>query len=122
MSFAPTSASTDGGESASRKADISNEYFPGIPNKIEYKGPESTKPLSYRYYNTDEEIMGKKMKDWLRFSVCFWHTFREKGADPFGFPTMKRHYNDESESMENAKRRADAAFEFSPSLESNITR
>jgi xylose isomerase len=112
MSFAPTSASTDAGEPASKKPKTGDEYFPGVPNKIEYKGPESHDPLSYRHYNADEEIMGKKMKDWLKFSVCFWHTFRGKGADPFGFPTMKRHYDDESDSMENAKRRADAAFEM----------
>lgn len=56
--------------------------------------------------------MGKKMKDWLRFSVCYWHTFRGKGSDPFGFPTMSRSYDDESNSIDNAKRRADAAFEL----------
>ncbi len=94
-----------------QKMNGDEEFFPDVP-KIVYKGTESTDPLSYRYYNADEEIMGKKMKDWLRFSVCFWHTFRGKGSDPFGFPTMNRHYDDESNSMENAKRRANAAFEL----------
>uniref|UniRef100_A0A7S3QJ66 Xylose isomerase n=1 Tax=Chaetoceros debilis TaxID=122233 RepID=A0A7S3QJ66_9STRA len=113
MSFAPTSAKEDGNPKPAKiaKLDSGEEYFPEVP-KIEYKGPESTDPLSYRFYNPDEEIMGKKMKDWLRFSVCFWHTFRGKGADPFGFPTMKRHYDDESDSLENAKSRANAAFEM----------
>ena len=46
------------------------------------------------------------------FSICFWHTFRGKGADPFGFPTMTRHYDDESNSIENAKHRANACFEL----------
>ncbi|GMH76580.1 hypothetical protein TrST_g10087 [Triparma strigata] len=85
--------------------------FPQIP-KIEYKGPESTDPLSYRFYNKSEIIMGKTMEEWCRFSLCSWHTFRGKGADPFGFPTMKRHFDDESDSMENAKRRIDAMFEM----------
>jgi xylose isomerase len=49
------------------------EYFPSIP-KIEYAGPDSTNPLSFRYYNPEEIILGKPMKEWLRFSVCFWHT------------------------------------------------
>lgn len=116
MSFAPTSSS--GTDSPNKKQKIhgqneieGKEYFPSVP-KITYKGPESTDPLSFRYYNPEEEIMGKKMKDWLRFSVCYWHTFRGKGADPFGFPTMKRSWDDESDSMENAKRRANAAFEL----------
>lgn len=109
MSFAPTSSSS---EQPSKKQKTSDgEFFPDVP-KIEYKGEDSKDPFSYRFYNPDEEIMGKKMKDWLRFSVCYWHTFRGKGADPFGFPTIKRHYDDESDSIENAKRRADAAFEL----------
>lgn len=108
MSFAPTSASDD---PPPKKQKVGEEFFPQIP-KILYKGPESTDPLSYRFYNADEDVMGRKMKDWLRFSVCYWHTFRGKGADPFGFPTMKRHYDDESDSIENAKRRAEAAFEM----------
>lgn len=108
MSFAPVSASDD---PPHKKQKVGEEFFPQIP-KILYKGPESTEPLSYRFYNADEDVMGRKMKDWLRFSVCYWHTFRGKGADPFGFPTMKRHYDDESDSIENAKRRAEAAFEM----------
>ena len=109
MSFAPTSASNE--SPPPKKQKMGEEFFPDIP-KVVYKGPESTNPLSYRFYNADEEVMGRKMKEWLRFSVCYWHTFRGKGADPFGFPTMKRHYDDESDSMENAKRRAEAAFEL----------
>jgi len=52
------------------------------------------------------------MKEWLRFSICFWHTFRGKGADPFGFPTMTRHYDNEQNTLANAKERANAAFEL----------
>lgn len=119
MSFAPTSKSADtaGGtadEPATKKSkpDDAYCYFPSVPNKIPYKGAESTDSLSFRYYNADEVIMGKPMKDWLRFSVCFWHTFRGKGADPFGFPTQVRHWDDETDSIVNAKRRANAAFEL----------
>ncbi|CAL1540062.1 unnamed protein product [Lymnaea stagnalis] len=52
------------------------------------------------------------MEEWLRFSVCFWHTFRGTGADPFGFPTLVRPWDDGSNSLENAKRRLRAGFEF----------
>lgn len=108
MSFAPLSKD----ESSPKKQKLdSGEYFPKVPNII-YEGESSTNPLSFRFYNPEEEIMGKKMKDWLRFSVCYWHTFRGKGSDPFGSPTIHRSFDDESDSMENAKRRAEAAFEL----------
>lgn len=73
----------------------------------------STDPLSYRYYNPDEMILGKPMKEWLRFSVCYWHTFvGGGGADPFGTPTLIRDWEGDLEGMELAKRRADVAFEL----------
>jgi len=68
--------------------------------------------LVFKHYNPSEVIMGKTMEEWLRFSVCFWHTFRGTGADPFGFPTLVRPWDDGSNSMENAKRRLRAGFEF----------
>lgn len=108
MSFAPTSTK----EEIEKASTTIAEYFPDIPSKIPFLGPESVDPLSYRFYNAEEEIAGKKMKDWLRFSICFWHTFRGKGADPFGFPTMTRSFDDESATIENAKHRANAAFEM----------
>ncbi|KAK1305814.1 Xylose isomerase [Acorus calamus] len=68
------------------------EFFPGIP-KIKYEGPSSKNPLAFKYYNANEEILGKKMKDWMRFSIAFWHTFRGTGADPFGAPTKESNSN-----------------------------
>ncbi|KAL0918595.1 hypothetical protein M5K25_010612 [Dendrobium thyrsiflorum] len=87
------------------------EFFPGI-SKIKYEGPNSKNALSYKWYNADEEILGKKMKDWLRFSVAFWHTFRGTGADPFGSPTKTWPWEDGTNSVEMAKRRMKANFEF----------
>ena len=89
-------------------------FFPKI-GKIKYK-PKSRKALTFKCYNPEEVILGKKMKDWLRFSVVFWHTFRGKGLDPFGGPTMVRPWDDESETLDNAYRRARAAFEFMSKL------
>jgi xylose isomerase len=56
------------------------------------------------------------MKDWLRFSVCYWHTFRGTGADPFGAPTIHRAWDDGSDTLENALRRLRASFEFMSKL------
>jgi len=87
------------------------EFFPGIP-KINYEGPLSKNPLAYKWYNAEEEILGKKMKDWLRFSVAFWHTFRGTGADPFGAPTKSWPWEDGTNSLAMALRRMRANFEF----------
>ena len=86
-------------------------YFPEIP-KIQYEGPTSKNPLSFRHYNPDEVVAGKKLKDLLRFTVCYWHTFRGTGSDPFGSATLQRPWDDGSNSVENAVKRVDVAFEF----------
>lgn len=85
--------------------------FPEI-SKIVYEGPESDNPLAFRWYNEDEIVEGKSMKDHFRFSVVYWHTFRGNGSDPFGAATMLRPWDDGSESVENAQNRARVAFEF----------
>jgi xylose isomerase len=89
------------------------EYFPTV-DKIEYKGPSSMDPLSYRHYNPDEIILGKPMKEWLKFSVCFWHTFVGGGGqDPFGSQTLMREsWEGDLQGMALAERRVDVAFEF----------
>ncbi|XP_028791095.1 xylose isomerase-like [Neltuma alba] len=87
------------------------EFFPGIP-QIKYEGPSSKNPLAFKYYNSEEEILGKKMKDWFRFSVAFWHTFRGTGGDPFGAATKFWPWEDGTNSLKIAKRRMRANFEF----------
>ncbi|KAH9806044.1 Xylose isomerase [Citrus sinensis] len=87
------------------------EFFPGIP-KIKYEGPSSKNHLAFKWYNPEEVILGKKMKDWMRFSVAFWHTFRGTGSDPFGVPTKSWPWEDGTNSMAMAKRRMRANFEF----------
>jgi xylose isomerase len=85
--------------------------FPEV-TKIKYEGPDSKNPLAFRWYNEDEVVEGKTMKDQFRFSVVYWHTFRGTGADPFGAGTMLRPWDDGSETVENAINRVRAAFEF----------
>ncbi len=89
--------------------------FPEV-DKIDYEGPDSKNPLAFRWYNENEIIEGTSMKDHLRFSVVYWHTFRENGSDPFGAATMVRPWEDGTDSVDNAIRRARVAFEFMEKL------
>ena len=88
--------------------------MPAFPNvaPIRYEGPQSDNPLAFRWYDPDRVVEGKTMRDHFRFSVVYWHTFRGTGQDPFGAPTLLRQWDDYSDSVDNAKRRADVAFEF----------
>src|SRR5438309_1597427 len=91
------------------------EAFPGI-SRIPFEGPASRNPLSFKHYNAEQIIEGKSMREHLRFSVVYWHTFRNRLADPFGAGTAVRPWDDGSDSVENAKRRVRAAFEFMEKL------
>ena len=68
----------------------SQEYFPTV-KKIPFQ-PNSavTETMVFRHYNPEELVLGKPMKDWLRFAVCYWHTFCWQGTDPFGGNTVNR--------------------------------
>lgn len=94
---------------------MAESFFPTVPDTIPFKGVDSTDPLSFRFYNPDEVILGKSMKEWLRFSVCFWHTFTGGGGqDPFGEKTLQRPWEAgyEKDPIALAKRRIDVAFEL----------
>ncbi len=88
--------------------------FPEI-EKIRYEGPDSRNPLAFRYYNPDEVVEGKPMREHFRFSVAYWHTFRGTGSDPFGAPTMIRPWEG-ADTVENAINRVRVAFEFMEKL------
>src|SRR2546426_2550319 len=85
--------------------------FPDV-SKIQFEGPRSKNPLAFKHYNPDEVVEGKTMKDQLRFSVVYWHTFRNPLADPFGVGTAVRPWDDGTNSVKNAQHRARVAFEF----------
>ncbi len=90
---------------------MAKEFFPGI-KPIKYEGPDTRNPLAFRHYNARQKILGKTMADHLRFAVCYWHTFKGLGNDPFGVPTMIREYNNSSDPMIVAEQTMHAAFEF----------
>ncbi|MBX3439422.1 MAG: xylose isomerase, partial [Planctomycetaceae bacterium] len=73
------------------------EYFSDVP-QIAFEGPDSRNPLSFKHYDPNAVVEGQRLEDLLRFSVCYWHTFRGTGVDPFGAPTLKRPWDDGSDS------------------------
>ncbi|MCM3673085.1 xylose isomerase [Peribacillus simplex] len=90
-------------------------YFESV-NKVSYEGKDSKNPFAFKYYNPEEVVGGKTMKDQLRFSVAYWHTFTADGTDPFGAATMQRSWN-KYDGMDLAKARVEAAFQLFEKLE-----
>ncbi|MFI3248991.1 MAG: xylose isomerase [Rikenellaceae bacterium] len=86
-------------------------YFPAI-EKIQFEGPASKNPLAFRYYNPEQEVYGKKMKDWFKFSMAWWHTLCAEGGDQFGPGTLKQEWKAGETALERAKNKMDAGFEF----------
>src|SRR5690606_15793289 len=93
------------------KGRIHMAYFPDIP-KIVYEGPKSKNSLAFKHYNPDEIVEGKTMREHLRFAAAYWHVMRNTLSDPFGGGTALMPWDDTSNSVENAKKRADVFFEF----------
>jgi len=86
------------------------EYFSNI--KIAYEGPDSKNPLAFKHYDSRQKILGKTMAEHLRFAVCYWHTFKGTGSDPFGTGTIVRNYNNSDDPIRVAEMTLEAAFEF----------
>lgn len=87
------------------------EYFKGIGD-IKFEGKESKNPLAYKYYRPNEMVLGKKMNEHLKFAVAYWHSFGNTGNDPFGVGTKVFPWNHQSDPIQRAKDKMDAAFEF----------
>ncbi len=87
------------------------EFFPEI-GKIPYEGVENHNPMAFRYYNPDRIVLGRKMKDWLKFSMAWWHTLCAEGGDQFGGGTKTFPWNAASDPIQSAKDKVDAGFEF----------
>ncbi|WP_010134855.1 xylose isomerase [Ochrovirga pacifica] len=89
----------------------SKEYFKGI-GEIKFEGKDSKNPLAYKYYNPDQVVAGKTMREHFKFSVAYWHTFCGQGSDPFGPGTQNFEWDQNADPIQAAKDKADAAFEF----------
>ena len=79
---------------------------------VKFEGRDSSNPLSYRFYDADRVVMGKPLKEHLRFAVAYWHSFAMTGSDPFGGPTIFRPWMTGGDEIAQAKVKADAAFEL----------
>lgn len=86
-------------------------YFPEI-EKINFEGKDSKNPLAFRYYDAEKTVYGRKMKDWFKFSMAYWHTLCSESSDPFGEETKNFEWNSGHNALERAKQKLDAGFEF----------
>ncbi len=91
------------------------EYFPNI-QKIKFEGKQSTNPMAFHYYDADKIVLGKPMKEWLRFAMAWWHTLCAEGGDQFGGGTKSFPWNTGANALEIAKNKADAGFEIMQKL------
>ena len=91
------------------------EYFPEI-GKIAFEGKESKNPMAFHYYNPEQVVAGKKMKDWFKFAMAWWHTLCAEGGDQFGPGTKKFPWNTGATALERAKNKMDAGFEIMSKL------
>ena len=91
------------------------EYFPEI-GKIKFEGKDSKNPLAYRYYDAEKVILGKPMKEWLKFAMAWWHTLCAEGGDQFGGGTKKFPWNTATDPVQAAKDKADSGFEIMQKL------
>ncbi|MDO7666427.1 MAG: xylose isomerase [Loktanella sp.] len=85
------------------------DFFKGIP-QIKFEGPKSDNDFAFRHYDAEEVVMGRKMKDHLRFAAAYWHSFAWPGGDPFGGATFERPWF--GDTIDAAKMKADVAFEM----------
>jgi xylose isomerase len=89
----------------------SKEYYKGIGD-IKFEGKDSDNPLAFKYYNPEQVVAGKTMREHFKFAIAYWHTFCGQGSDPFGPGTQNFEWDKSSDPIQAAKDKADAAFEF----------
>ena len=91
------------------------EYFPQV-GKIPFEGPDSKNPMAFHYYDAERVVLGKKMKDWLKFAMAWWHTLGQASGDQFGGQTRSYAWDEGACPVCRAKNKADAGFEIMQKL------
>lgn len=92
------------------------EKFPTI-KKVKYEGPNSKNPLAFKFYDAKKMVLGKTMEEWLPFAMAWWHNLGAAGTDMFGRDTINKTFGaSEKGTMEHAKAKVDAGFEFMKKL------
>ena len=92
-----------------------NEIFKDIP-VIKYEGKDSKNPFAFKFYNPEQVVLGKKMSEHLPFAMAWWHNLCAGGTDMFGRDTADKSFGTEKATMEHAKAKVDAGFEFMQKL------
>lgn len=87
------------------------EYFKGI-DKIQFEGRLSDNPLAFKWYDENRIVAGRSMKEYFKFAIAYWHTFTGVGSDPFGAPTQQFPWLINTDPLQQARDKMDAAFEF----------
>ncbi len=91
------------------------EYF-AFTGKIPFEGRESKNVMAFHYYEPERVVMGKKMKEWLKFAMAWWHTLGGASADQFGGQTRSYEWDQASDAVQRAKDKMDAGFEIMDKL------
>ena len=94
---------------------MTKEYFPEI-GKIPFEGTESKTPMAFHYYEPERVVKGKKMKDWLKFAMAWWHTLGQASGDQFGGQTRNYAWDADANPVQRAKDKVDAGFEIMTKL------
>lgn len=94
---------------------MAKEYFPQI-GKIPFEGTASKNPMAFHYYDENKIVAGKKMKDWLKFAMAWWHTLGPASADQFGGQTREYEWDKADTALQRAKDKMDAGFEIMEKL------
>ena len=92
---------------------MSGDFFGQVDKAVPFGGLDSDDPLSFRVYQPDRLVLGKRMEDHLRIGVCLWHSFAWDGRDMFGVGTLDRPWLDPAaDPMPAARQKMAVAFEF----------
>jgi len=92
---------------------VTDSFFSEVVDRIPFGGLESRDPLTYKVYEPDRLVLGKRMEDHLRIAVCMWHSFAWSGTDMFGAGTLDRPWiGAPGDEMAAARAKMAAAFEF----------
>lgn len=94
---------------------MAKEYFPQI-GKIPFEGTASKNPMAFHYYDQNKVVAGKKMKDWLKFAMAWWHTLGGASGDQFGGQTRSYEWDKADSALQRAKDKMDAGFEIMEKL------
>ncbi len=91
------------------------EYFT-FTGKVPFEGPDSKNLMAFHYYEPERVVLGKKMKDWFKFAIAWWHTLGRASADQFGGQTRFYEWDKSADVLQRAKDKMDAGFEFMDKL------